>query len=276
MISLLPNVSMRRICRVLEISRSTLYSGTKESEKQTVQIDSVLEGKIKTLILAHPTFGYRRIWAILRFREGIFINRKTVYRLMKLKGWMVCQRLKTPRPRVKSSRSVAGESNQRWAMDITHIPVGRDGWAHLVAVIDCHDRELVGWEFALRGRAHEAERAIETACLNRFGTIRPSGKTPVVRSDNGLVFQSRRFRDACHFYRLKQEFVTPYTPEQNGLIERFFRSLKEECTWQYNFRSFREAKQIIEKWIEWYNNLRPHQSLNYLSPFEFKQLQNVA
>jgi len=101
--------------------------------------------------------------------------------------------------------------------------------AHLAAVIDCHDREVVGYEFALRGRAREAERALEEACIRRFGTLRPDGTTPVVRSDNGLIFQSRRFRQACRDYRLKQEFITPYTPEQNGIIERFFRTLKEEC-----------------------------------------------
>jgi putative transposase len=114
-------------------------------------------------------------------------------------------------------------------MDVTHVPCGADGWGHLTAVIDCHDREVTGYEFALRGRAKEAERALEQACLARFGTLRPDGATPVVRSDNGLIFQSRRFRAACRDYRLRQEFITPYTPEQNGIIERFFRSLKEEC-----------------------------------------------
>jgi len=119
-------------------------------------------------------------------------------------------------------------------MDVTHIPFGGDGWAHLAAVIDCHDREIVGWEFTPRGRATEAERALEEACITRFGTLRPQRATPVIRSDNGLIFQSRRFRRACRDYRLQQEF-TPYTPEQNGLIERFVRSLKEECTWQTTF-----------------------------------------
>ncbi|MCB9775741.1 MAG: transposase family protein [Nitrospiraceae bacterium] len=53
------------------------------------------------------------------------------------------------------------------------------------------------------------------------------------------MFQSRRFRQACRDYRLTQEFITPYTPQQNGLIERFFRSLKEECIWQYRFAASR-------------------------------------
>ena len=103
-------------------------------------------------------------------------------------------------------------------MDVTHVPCGADGWGHLTAVIDCHDREVTGYEFALRGRAKEAERALEEACLARFGTLRPDGPTPVVRSDNGLIFQSRRFRAACRDYRLRQEFITPYTPEQNDYV----------------------------------------------------------
>jgi transposase InsO family protein len=64
-----------------------------------------------------------------------------------------------------------------------------------------------------------------------------------IRSDNG----SRRFRAACKNYRLDQEFITPYTPEQNGIVERFFRSLKEECTWQHNFGSFAEARPAVAR-----------------------------
>jgi putative transposase len=74
-----------------------------------------------------------------------------------------------------------------------------------------------------------------------------AGHTPLLRSDNGLIFQSRRFRAACRGYRLRQEFITPYTPEQNGLVERFFRSLKEECVWQRNFESFGEARTAIAR-----------------------------
>ena len=111
----------------------------------------------------------------------------------------------------------------------------------------------------------------EDACLYRLGTLRPKGETPTVRSDNGLIFQSRRFRTACRDYRLSQKFVTPYTPEQNGLIERFFRSLKEECAWQENFEAFNDAKQAVTRWIDWYNRERPHQALGYLSPRQYRE-----
>lgn len=61
-------------------------------------------------------------------------------------------------------------------MDVTHIPCGQDGRGHLTAMIDGHDQEMIGYEFARRGRAKEAERAIEKACLARFGTLRPVGE----------------------------------------------------------------------------------------------------
>ena len=133
------------------------------------RLDEALVQKIKELIERFPTYGYRRIWVWLRDKFGITVSKKKVYRIMKLKGWMVRQRKNTPRPRVKKRCSRAQRSNQRWAMDLTHIYCGADGWAHLAAVIDCHDREIVGYEFALRGRSNEAERALESGCLERFG-----------------------------------------------------------------------------------------------------------
>jgi putative transposase len=225
---------------------------------------------VRLLIHQHPTYGYRMIAAVLRFEHGLVVNRKAVYRILKRKGWFVHQRQVTPRPRVRGRISRAPVSNQRWAMDVTHIPCGSDGWGHLTAVIDCHDRELIGFEIALRGRAKEAERAIEEACINRFGTLRPPGPTPTVRSDNGLIFQSRRFRAACRDYRLKQEFITPYTPEQNGIIERFFRTLKEECVWLHRFENFEQAKREVTRFIEYYNTRRPHSALGYRSPAEYR------
>jgi putative transposase len=281
----MPEASLRRICRVLAVTRSTLYAETEEAgaveaapdgeapaPAQRSDTDPVV-ARIKELIEQHPTYGYRRIWALLRKGDTLVINRKRVYRLMRTRGWMVTQRSVAPKPRVKKKRSRVEVSDKRWAMDVTHFYCGEDGWAHLTAVIDCHDRELIGYELALRGRAQEAERALEMACLARFGTVRPSGPTPTLRSDNGLIFQSKRFREACRFYRIEQEFITPYSPEQNGLVERFFRSFKEECVWQHNFTSFEEAKQVITTWLRWYNEERPHQALGYLSPREYRSVK---
>ena len=269
----LPAASQRRVCKVLRVSRARFLSMRSPESPPKAELNEALTAAVHHLIVEHPTFGYRRIWAMLRFRLGLKVNRKAVYRILRLKRWFVHQRVATPRPRVQGLRSRSARSNERWAMDMTHIDCGPDGWAHLAAVIDCHDRELIGYELALRGRAKEAERALEEACLARFGTLRPPGPTPVIRSDNGLIYQSRRFRSAGRNYRLRQEFITPYTPEQNGIIERFFRSLKEECVWQHNFSSFAEARMAVMHWIDWYNESRPHQALGYRSPRQYRAQQ---
>ena len=67
-------------------------------------------------------------------------------------------------------------------------------------------------------------------------------------------------------YGLVQEFITPNTREQNGLVDRFIRSLKEECVWQHSFESIDDARASIARWIEWYNTDRPHQALGYKTP----------
>jgi len=267
--SMLPGVSERRVCRVLGVCRPP--KSAPGGAKRSVIVDEVLAARLQRLICKHPTYGYRRLWALLRFGEGVIVNRKAVYRVLELKRWFCHQRSVTPRPRVQARRSRADKSNERWATDVTHIDCGNDGWAHLAVVIDCHDREIIGYELALRAGAKEAERAIEGACIARFGTLRPQGQTPLLRSDNGLIVQSRRFRAACRDYLLRQKFITPYTPEQNGIVERFFRSLKEECVWQHNFADFPQARRAIVRWLDWYNGQRPHQSLGYLSPQQFRQ-----
>ena len=273
----MPQPSLRRVCRALNVNRSSVYLVGQHCPTKSggPKMDEEMAGRLHELVQQHPTFGYRRLWALLRFGQNLSVNLKKVHRIVKLRRWQVKERLAAPRPRVQHKVSRTEHSNERWAMNVTHVYCGKDGWGHLAAVIDCHDRDchdrqIIGFEFALRGRAKEAERALEAACLARFGTLRPTGDTPTLRSDNGLIFTSSRFREACRFYRLPQEFITPYTPEQNGLIERFFRSLKEECAWQHNFGGFEEAKREIARWIGWYNGERPHQALGYLSPATFR------
>jgi hypothetical protein len=80
----------------------------------------------------------------------------------------------------------------------------------------------------------------------------------VIKSDNGLIFQSCRFRSTCRGHRLLPEVITPYTPEQNGIIERFFSNLKEAYVWQHRFESISYAKRAIAQRIEWYNTGRRH------------------
>ena len=109
---------MRRVCRVLKFSRARLRARA-VTRRVVARPDEVLVERLRRLIELHPTFGYRRLWALLRFREGIRVNRKAVYRILKLKRWFVHQRVATPRARVHGRRSRAQRSNERWAMDLS-------------------------------------------------------------------------------------------------------------------------------------------------------------
>ena len=86
------------------------------------------------------------------------------------------------------------------------------------------------------------------------------------------------FERICRERGISHRLTGLRSPTTTGMIERFFRSLKEECVWQHNFANFPEAKAAINNWIRWYNDRRPHQALGYLSPHQFRaqQLQAVA
>jgi putative transposase len=121
-----PTTSTRSICRVLGVARSALYRHQPAPPTQPrATKDTELVARIKELIDAHPTYGYRRIWARLRFGDKRVINRKKVRRLMRQQGWMVRQRPATPKPRVQRKKRVAHRRNERWAFDATHSDAGR-------------------------------------------------------------------------------------------------------------------------------------------------------
>jgi len=98
----LPGESMRRVCRVLKFSRARLRARAVMA-KVAPRLDEVLVERLRRLIERHPTFGYRRLWALLRFGAGLRVNRKAVFRILKVKGWFVHQRVAS---RGRASRAV--------------------------------------------------------------------------------------------------------------------------------------------------------------------------
>ena len=110
----MPDVSVRRICRVLEMPRSTV-THIEKPEAWTVRrpLDAFLVERIRGLIAKHPTHGYRRLWALLRFRDGLLIDKKAVYRILRAKKWFCHERRSTLRPRVRGRVSIASRSDER-------------------------------------------------------------------------------------------------------------------------------------------------------------------
>ena len=181
------------------------------------------------MIEENPSFGYRTVAALLGF------NKNTVQRIFQLKGWQVRKRPVGFRPRIQALPSVASAPNQRWATDLCRIWAGQDGWCSLALVIDCHTRELLGWHLSRSGKSKTAEAALEQALITRFGCLGRVTTPFLLRSDNGLVFTSRNYTALVKSYGLQQEFITPYTPEQNGMVERVIRTLKEQCAHRQRF-----------------------------------------
>ena len=252
-------VPLTKLCRWFGIPRSSVYY---KPRKRKAKVDPDKVRKIKEVINEFPNYGYRRVAVVLGW------NKKVVQRIFQIKGWQVKKRSKGRRPRAQRLKSVAIGPNERWAMDMALVWCGKDRWCSLAVVIDCATREVLGWRLACKGNAITAEAALEEALIERFGHLGRISSPITLRSDNSLVFTSRRYTGTVRAYGLAQEFITPYTPEQNGLVERFIRSIKEECIWHHRFESLSHAREVIGRWIKYYNTRRPHQALGYKSPVE--------
>ena len=263
-------LSVTKLTEWLGLARSSAYYQPRQRRQRP--IDEAMAARIKLIHQSEPACGVRGTWSRLRFEHHIQVNRKKVHRIMKLKNWTLPKRRSGHRPRVKASSSITALPNQRWATDLALINCGRNGWCVFVPVIDCCTREVLGHALELTGRAKTAERALEEALLSRFGALRSAPKDMLLRHDNGLVFGSRQYRAVVNDYGLKQEYITPYTPQQNGLCERFIKTFKEEFAWCNRFESIEHARLKLRAWIHRYNHNRPHQSLKYKSPNQYNQI----
>jgi putative transposase len=177
-------VSMVKLCRWFgQPRRMVYYRPTKAPPK--VRAD--LAEPIKALIEAAPSFGYRTVAGLLA------MNKNTVQRIFQLKGWQVRKRPIGHRPRIQALPSVAQSANERWSTDLCRVWACRDGWLSLALVIDCHTRELLGWQLSRSGKATTAAAALEQALIARFGSLAPLPHPFLLRSDNGLVFTGRAY-----------------------------------------------------------------------------------
>ncbi|ABN77127.1 IS3 family transposase [Cereibacter sphaeroides] len=252
-------VPLTKLCAWFGVPRRTVYY---KPTKAAPKVDARFADPIKAMIEKEPSFGYRTVAWLLGF------NKNTVQRIFQIKSWQVRKRQIGMRPRIEAVPSVAQAPNERWSTDLCRVWAGRDGWATLALVIDCHTRELLGWHLSRSGKASTAASALEHALINRFGTLGRVTKEFLLRSDNGLVFTSRKYTALVRSYGLKQEFITPHCPQQNGMVERVIRTLKEQCVHRRRFDSLQHAARAIGDWIAFYNHRRPHQALDMKTPAE--------
>jgi len=165
---------------MLKLNSSTYYYKKKEYRRKTE--DEEILREIEGLKLRHPRWGYRRIWAYLRYREKIKINRKSVYRIMKERGLLNDKKV------YKAKRSYKSKPREILGIDMTKVFTTDMGWVNYIVVIDWGSREILGSVISVRCRAKEWIEALEEAINNGFEEgVRGKG----VRIVKGKVFSLR-------------------------------------------------------------------------------------
>jgi putative transposase len=232
------------------------------------EADAPIMDRMRKLSQQYPRYGYRRIRVFLE-REGISMGPDRAYRLWKKAGLQVPK--KRPRRRVAASRprpqSPTGP-NQVWAYDFVFDACANGQKLKCLTVIDEWTRESLAIEVAGSIRSR---RVIEV--LERLISVRGAPKH--IRSDNGPEFVSMAILQWLAAQNIETAYIAPGKPMQNGTNESFNGKFRDECLSMEWFRSRAEAKVIIETWRRHYNRVRPHQSLNDLTPREFAR-QNTS
>lgn len=242
--------------------------------ERQLQNQPVLE-RINNLKAQHPFWGYRRIWAYLGYREGLDINKKRIYRLMKENNLLVSKntKLKACRTPLKA-KPRANRPNQIWGIDMTKVMIPCWGWLYLHIVLDWYTKKLVGYNLSWRSRTRDWLDTLEMSLRQQFPDgIRDSAEgTLHIVSDNGSQPTSIRFMAACNVLEIKQIFASYDNPKGNADTERVIRTIKEDLIWPSDFATPFELQAALDKWVIDYNTDYPHSSLGYKTPCEFERM----
>lgn len=250
-------LSERRVCRLLELNRTT----KRYRPVQKVENEAIKE-HLAELAARWKRFGYRRLHILLE-REGRVINHKRVYRLYKEAGLSLRRRKKKcPSEKRGRPQTAALAPNTRWSLDFVSDVTAHGQRFRVLTVIDETTRECLALEAdtSLTGK-----RVVSV--LNRIAFFR--GLPKEILTDNGSEFTSVALTDWAYTKGVQQLFINPGKPVQNAYIESFNGKLRDECLNEHWFKHLTEARAILEDWRHDYNQFRPHSSLGNLTPVEY-------
>ncbi len=255
-----PKLSLKRQCELVSVSRSSLYYRPAEPRQQDLELMALMDRQyMKT-----PFYGSRRMTAWLR-SQGRQVNRKGVRRLMRLMGLEAVYR----RPNTSKAHPahkvypyllkdlVVSRVNQVWVADITYIPMAR-GYLYLVAIMDYSSRYLLSWQLS---------NTLDTSfCLETLEEALGKAVPDIFNTDQGSQFTSEDFTGVLkqHDIRISMDGKGRYT--DNIFVERLWRSIKYEEVYLRAYESVDEARSGIDAYMDFYNNERPHQALDYRTP----------
>ena len=258
-----PKLSLSRQCRLLSVSRSSLYHTPRGESAQNL----VLMRRIDELFLKYPFYGSRQMVRHL-WREGVCVGRHRVRRLMRVMGLQaIYQAPRTttrhPQHRVYPYllKGLAIERpNQVWTADITYIPVQR-GFLYLVAVMDWATRRVLSWRLSNTLDARFCVEAL-TEALERYG------QPQIFNTDQGSQFTSLDFATTLKDAGVAISMDGRGRCMDNIFIERLWRSLKYEAVYLHELTDGFQAQRGISRWMEFYNTQRPHSALENSTPAE--------
>jgi putative transposase len=250
------HLSITRACKVVSLPKSMFYY-------TSVKDDGIVIDKLKELAEKKPREGQDKYY--LRIREaGLKWNYKRVRRIYLMLGLNHRRKLKKRIPsRIKQALSQPMNKNQIWSMDFMSDALQSQRKFRVLNIIDDYNREALWIEVA-----YSMPSAFVIAVLER--TICENGKPSKIRVDNGPEFCSKEFTEWCESKEITVQYIQPGKPMQNGYIERFNRTYRQDILDSYLFTDLDHVTELTQEWLEDYNNHRPHESLGGVSPIKYK------
>lgn len=257
-------LSLRAQFQLLSLNRSSFYYHKIAPD----QLDQDIANQINELWLKYSFYGYRKITAVLR-REGTLINRKKVQRLMQKMNLAAIFPKAHTNKWVKEKYNqypyllkdlIIFKTNQVWATDTTYIRLD-DGFVYFLAIIDLHSRFILSSYLSTSLEADFCVGALESA-LQQY-------KNPeIFNTDQGSQFTSAAWYDLLTQKQFKISMDGKGRCFDNIFTERLWRTVKYEEVYLKSYKSVVEARQKLTEFVDFYNNERPHQALNYKTPSE--------
>ncbi|HBH4861550.1 IS3-like element IS2 family transposase [Escherichia coli] len=268
------------VSRCLRVSRAQLHVILRRTDdwmdgrrsRHTDDTDVLL--RIHHVIGELPTYGYRRVWALLRRQAELdgmpAINAKRVYRIMRQNALLLERKPAVPpSKRAHTGRVAVKESNQRWCSDGFEFCCDNGERLRVTFALDCSDREALHWAVTTGGFNSETVQDVMLGAVERrFGNDLPSSPVEWL-TDNGSCYRANETRQFARMLGLEPKNTAVRSPESNGIAESFVKTIKRDyISIMPKPDGLTAAKNLAEA-FEHYNEWHPHSALGYRSPREY-------